>query len=68
MIIFYYCKITYGTKRYYCVEQHHSQAFMVLTGNKTITTLQMKALSLLGLVFEEVTESKAMKMRGEKND
>lgn len=57
-IIKFYRDRVYGVVKFYVKEAEVAEAVTLLTGRKTITEQDMKALEALGFTFEEVLNEK----------
>ena len=49
-----YKKAVYGITKWYVRDESQAKAISTLTGNKTISDYEMKALEVLGFTFTEV--------------
>lgn len=54
----FYRDRVYGVVKFYVKDAEVAQAITLLTGRKTITEQDMKALETLGFTFEEVLNEK----------
>ena len=54
MIIEYYCKNVYGVEMKYIKDKHISSMLFLLTGKKTISSVDIIAMEGLGYEFKEV--------------
>lgn len=54
MIIEYYIIEVYGNTLYYIKDQEHALAISALTGKKTVSRSDFKALEMLGHTFKQV--------------
>jgi hypothetical protein len=49
-----YKKVVYGITKWYVRDESQAKAISTLTGNKTISDYDMRALESLGFMFTEV--------------
>lgn len=65
-IMKYYRKNVYGNELMYLADKNQKDAVEMISGRKSINPADMFALGMIGFTFEEVTESQAKALEGEK--